>query len=87
MFILVFKILNNMDCPRQLQDKLIKRSAVHTRTLRDSSILNIPRVKSATGEKTFQFSAARDWNSLPREIREITNLGTFKSSQKWNIFS
>ena len=52
---------------------------MHTRTLRDSCTLNIPRAKSATGEKIFHFSSARDWNSLPREIREMNKLKAFKS--------
>ena len=52
---------------------------MHTSILRDSCTLNIPRAKSATGEKIFQFSSARDWNSLPREIRELDRLKTFKS--------
>ena len=78
---LIYKIINNNICPKQLQGKLTKRSAMHTRTLRDSCTLNIPRAnsKSATGEKTFQFSSTRYWNSLPGEIRELNKLKTFKS--------
>ena len=78
-FVLIFKIVNNLNCPKQLQNKLIKRQAMHTRSLRDSTILNIPKVKSSAGEKTFEFSAVRDWNRLPREIRELNILDTFKS--------
>jgi hypothetical protein len=79
-FLLIFKIVNNINCPTQLQDKLTRRSTMHTRTLRDTSILDIPRAKSSAGQTTFESSAARDWNKLPRKIRELNNLNTFKST-------
>ena len=78
-FITSFKIVNDINCPKQLQDKLIKRSSIRFRSLRDDSLLNVPNAKSGFGEKTFEFAAVRDWNSLPRDIRTITNLSSFKS--------
>ena len=71
--------MNDINCPKQLQDKLIKRFSIRSRSLRDDSLLNVPNTKSGFGEKTFEFAAVRDWNSLPRDIRTITNLSTFKS--------
>ena len=62
------KIVNDINCPKQLQDKLIKRSSIRSRSLRDDSLLNVPNAKSSFGEKTFEFAAVRDWNSLPRDI-------------------
>ena len=62
------KIVNDINCPKQLQDKLIKRSSIRSRSLRDDSLLNVPNAKSNFGEKTFEFAAVRDWNSLPRDI-------------------
>ena len=76
-FITAFKIVNDINCPKQLQDKLIKRSSIRSRSLRDDSLLNVPNAKSGFGEKTFEFAAVRDWNSLPRDIRTMTNLSTF----------
>ena len=78
-FITTFKIVNDINFPKQLEDKLIKRSSIRSRSLRDDSLLNVPNAKSGFGEKTFEFAAVRDWNSLPRDIRTITNLSTFKS--------
>ena len=78
-FITTFKIVNGINCPKQLQDKLIKRFSIRSRSLRDDSLLNVPNAKSGFGEKTFEFAAVRDWNSLPGDIRTITNLSTFKS--------
>ena len=47
--------------------------------MRDDSLMNVPNAKSGFGEQTFEFAAVRDWNSLPRDIRTITNLNTSKS--------
>ena len=71
--------MNDINFPKQLEDKLIKRSSIRSRSLRDDSLLNVPNAKSGFGEKTFEFAAVRDWNSLPRDIRTITNLSAFKS--------
>ena len=78
-FITSFKIVNDINCPKQLQDKLIKRSSIRFRSLRDDFLLNVPNAKSGFGEKTFEFAAVRDWNSLPGDIRTMTNLSTFRS--------
>ena len=78
-FITSFKIVNDINCPKQLQDKLIKRSSIRFRSLRDDSLLNVPNAKSSFGEKTFKFAAARDWNFLSRDIRTMKNLSTFRS--------
>lgn len=50
-FLLVFRIINDMNCPSQLKGKLTRRAEMHTTTVRDTSTLNIPRVKSTAGEK------------------------------------
>ena len=78
-FITAFNIANDINYPKQLQDKLIKYSRIYSHSLRGDSLLNVPNAKAGFGEKTFEFNAVRDWNSLPRDIRTITNLSTFKS--------
>ena len=76
-----FKIVNDINnyCPKQFQDKPIKRLSICSHSLIDDSLLNVLNAKSGFDEKTFEFAAVRDWNSLPRDIRTITNLSTFKS--------
>ena len=74
-----FKIVNDINCPKQFQDKPIKRLSICSHSLRDDSLLNVLNAESGFDEKTFEFAAVRDWNSLPRDIRTITNLSTFKS--------
>ena len=48
--------------------------------LRDKTLLDLPTVKSAMGQSTFKYAAAKDWNSLPSELRDITSLSRFKRS-------
>ena len=51
---------------------------MHSRSLRDNALLHLPKVKSSMGQSTFQYSAAADWNSLPRSLRESKSLAAFK---------
>ena len=76
---LVFKIINNIDCPRQLEGYLVKRSELCDRNFRDSSLIDGVRAKTALGQSSFKSSASREWNSLPRHLRDITSMQTFKS--------
>ena len=69
-----------MDCPIQLKDTFKFSFNVHQRnlSLRDKTLLDLPTVKSAMGQPTFKCAAAKDWNSLPTELRDITSLSRFK---------
>lgn len=75
---LSFKIVHNISCPDQLVDYLIFRSRMHDRNLRDKTLLHLPKVKTKSGQTTFQYSAAADWNSFPKYIRDVTSLKRFK---------
>ena len=76
---LVFKIINNIDCPRQLKGYLVKRSELCDRNFRDSSLIDGVRAKTALGQSSFKSAASREWNSLPRHLRDIISMQTFKS--------
>ena len=75
---IVYKIVNNINCPRQLTGYLMKRSQRHCRTFRDPTLLDLPQVETKCGQTSFKFSAASAWNKLPREFRELTTLAQFK---------
>ena len=60
-----------------------------SRDLRSSSkdLLVIPNVRLKTyGERCFEYGAAKEWNLLPDELRECTNLNTFKTKLKTHLF-
>ena len=48
--------------------------------LRDSSLIDGVRAKTALGQSSFKSAASREWNSLPRHLRDITSMQTFKSN-------
>ena len=61
------------------------------RALRSSSDQNrlfIPRTNLVTyGDRSFAFAAPKVWNSLPEELRQSSNLDTFKRKLKTYLFS
>ena len=65
-FQFVFKIVKRHNCPEHLENYIATRASLRLRSLRDDSLLNIPTARSTMGQKTFQFSAAKDWNRLPK---------------------
>ena len=81
-FICIFRLVINIDCPIQLKDTFLNvfkntfklRFNIHQRNLRDKTLLDLPTVKSAMGQSTFKYAAAKEWNSLPSELRDITSL-------------
>ena len=77
--VLSFKTIYNVSCPDQLVDYLILRSRMHDRNLRDETLLHLSMVETKTGQTTFQYSAAADWNSFPKCIRDITSLKRFRT--------
>ena len=46
--------------------------------MRDKTLLYLPKVNSAIGQSTFKFAGAKDWNSLPLNIREMISFSKFK---------
>ena len=79
-FVTIFKLLHNLNSPEQLRDTFKLRRNSHGRELRDKTLLDLPKVKSAIGQSTFKYSGAKDWNSLPSIFREMTSITSFKSS-------
>ena len=59
-FISIFKILHNLDCPDQSRDILKFRRNMHDKDLRDKTLLEIVKVKSAIGQSMHKFAGAKD---------------------------
>ena len=76
--VFIFKIVNNQDCPKQLESYLTSRAELQNRNLQNQGTLNVPQSKTSSGRKTFQIAGASDWNSLPTELRKTTSIGSFK---------
>ena len=75
---LVYKIVNDYHCPRQLQGYFALRSELRRKALRDGRELHLPRYKTAMGQSTFEYAAAKERNGLPKTIRACEMLRCFK---------
>ena len=60
----------------------IKNQAVHSYNTRHSNDLRLPLPRTNWGKQTFIYQAAKDWNSLPTDLKETHLLSTFKSKLK-----
>ena len=60
---------------------------VRSKTLGDRVCQNVPAVRSKTlGDRAFMVAAPRLWNSLPKDLRAITNVNSFKAHIKTYLF-
>ena len=75
--------------PLYLSDLLKKPLKVRElRSSKDETLLFVPLKNMTTyGERAFDYFGPKTWNSLPKEIREIKNLNTFKRSLKHYLFT
>jgi hypothetical protein len=84
--LITYKALNN-----QAPDYITELLDIYKpkRTLRSASqnLLAVPQSNTKTyGEKAFQVSAPKLWNSLPDYIRLSSSLGIFKDLVKTHLF-
>ena len=76
---LVYRIVNDYNCPRQLQGYFVLRSNLRGKVLRDNRELHLPRTKTAMGQSTFMYAATKEWNDLPNDHRNCCSLKIFKT--------
>ena len=70
-----FKYINGL---MEVEFNMIRNSAIHSYSTRGRNNLHLPKVKTEWGKQRFAFHAAKDWNDLDDEIRNIVNFKTFK---------
>ncbi len=71
--IMAYKCLNNL-APSYLANKFTKRSDIHNCQTRNNYCLNIPRFKTAAGQRTFHYRAVKIWNDIDDELKKIPEL-------------
>ena len=80
MSVLMYKCLNNMS-PLYLSNKFAFISHENYTTRSASSMnLFLPRAHNALFQHSLVYSGPSIWNSLPRNIKECSNLATFKAA-------
>ena len=80
--ILMYKVTNNLT-PMYLQDLFVTRVSHYN--LRDSEgKLFLPKPRTDYLKRSFSYSGASLWNSLPESLRSSLSLSSFKRSLKTN---
>ena len=54
------------------------RFSVSGRSTRSKSQLNLPKCRLSTGQRSFAFRGAKEYNSLPDDVRATENILSFK---------
>ena len=87
--VLTYKLLHKQG-PRYLQVLLQYKHNISNRTLRsnlDQSLLVIPHTKCKTfASRSFSVAAPTLWNHLPRGLRELNTLLSFKRDLKTHLY-
>jgi len=60
----------------------IRNQAVHSHNMRQLNDLRLPLPCTNWGKQMFIYQAAKDWNSLPRELKDTCVLSIFKAKLK-----
>ena len=80
---MMYKSLNSLasDCMMDLFNKI---SESHSRNLRsvENDLLMIPFSKTRYYDRSFAIQGAKQWNSLPIDIRHAPSLDSFKHNDK-----
>ena len=69
-----------MECPIELKKFFKHRTTLLGRQFRDKTRLDLPIVKTKTGQLMFKYAGAKNWNSLPNDIREISSINHCKQT-------
>ena len=73
----MFKCMNNQ-APTYLKIMFDKRSQIHDYNTRNNNDINLVKCRTTLAQNSFYYRGAVVWNSLPPEIRNLSNLNTFK---------
>ena len=85
--LITFKAIHGL-APKYLCDLLTFKSSLYNLRSSGSILLSMPAVRSKTtsGDRAFMVAEPTLWNSLPKELRAITNVNSFKAHIKTYLF-
>ena len=78
--------VNNL-APAYFCDKFRKRSTIHGLVMRMRYTLEIPLLKTATGQRTFICRAVNTWNNLDDNLKACSSLKRFRNLIKSHLIS
>jgi len=73
--------------PGYLSTYFIRRCDVTNRRTRSSQMLNIPRFRTASGQRTFFYRAVALWNSLSNDLKLCESVNVFKRRLRSRLLS
>ena len=79
--VLMYKCMYNQ-APSYLSQMFTKRNQIHDRETRNQNELDIPKYRTATGQRTFKYRGTKIWNALDEELKSTANLKHFKFKLK-----
>ena len=83
-------LLTPLECPRYLADIVQPTSSRVTRSglrsLSETASYITPRLRTKFGERAFSFSGPASWNSLPTDLRTVSDTSDFKKKLKTYLF-
>ena len=86
LLLITFKAIQGL-APKYLCDLLTFKSSLYNLRSSDSILLSMPAARSKTlVDRALMVAAPRLWNSLPKELRAITNVNSFKAHSKTYLF-
>ena len=81
--IMVFKCMAGM-APTYLISQFVSCGRGSGRSTRQSTQLNIPLLKTVTGQRTFYFRTVKLWNDLCPELMLSMTIGDFAVIRTWS---
>ena len=61
-----------------LSSRFIKRGTISGRSTHNANLLDIPRYKTATGQRSFLYCTVTIWSNLPSDIKLSSSMNIFK---------
>ena len=85
---MMYKTLNG-HASEYLHDLFTKVSEMYSRNLRSVTNidLRVPFARTNYFSKSFSIEEAKQWNSLPTDIKQIKSLHSFKTSLRSHLFN
>lgn len=82
----VYRILK-MNSPPYLRCKLIFRASIYLPNIRNNMTLAMPRHRSSIFKRSFTFNAVSLYNALPKELKVLKSINTFKIKLKQYLYA
>ena len=82
--VMAFKCMTG-NAPAYLTEQFVRRGDISSRVTRNSSMIDTPLYRTATGQQSFKFRMATIWNSLKPELRACETTKDFKNILKQRL--